>query len=595
LTFEISPRDALIVLPFLILPILTYLGNILNAGNNNSLLLLVIIFVALLTFVTCLPGNLVPEKFYPLAIAAISFCLIFHVLWMSPHLIGWDVHVESFLSELVKSSGHYLNYPHRYNSALSVTVLPAMVQSLLAVDDTSVFKTIYPLVFSLVPVILFMSYKYVVDSKRAFLSAILFMSYASYYSDVTFIGKQMIGEAILAPMILLTFNSKLQAKAYSRPLTMLILIVGLVISSYTISIFYISFIFLSLLALAALKKRSAVSFVFVTLSVLLAGGWYLYTASGTTFDKLAAFGYEIFQSIFSDLFNPQARGPMVLKAVGVGVRPGLVNSVDLFVHYAIVGFIVLGVVTQWRQRKTVNGEFLSYMCMALSLLILSVVVPYVSTNIGINRIFHMALIFVSPACVLGGESFFKTTFQALSRLSPSSWHSIFPRKGSLTFVSSIIILFLLFNTGLINEISGAPPISLSLGFNRLKESNDQLDVTFLYSAYITEQDFASERWLSTNVALEQTVCADSTYRLNVLLAYLGIAPKPINLDNAGVPLYPGSQASCTYVYLGYMNVVKGLGTAGPWVPPYRMSQVTYLVNARNRIYSNGGSDILAQS
>jgi uncharacterized membrane protein len=131
-----------------------------------------------------------------------------------------------------------------------------------------------------------------------------------------------------------------------------------------------------------------------------------------------------------------------------------------------------------------------------------------------------------------------------------------------------------------------------LGFNRLKESNDQTDVTFLYTAYIPEQDFASEKWLSEDVALKQTVCADITYRAGVLLPYVGIALKPPVLENVGVPLYPGSQASCTYVYLGYMNVVKGLGAAGAYAPPYHMSEVTYQVDARNRIYSNGGSDIL---
>lgn len=584
-----SPRDVLTVLPLLVLPILTYLGSILNPGNNNFLLLLAIMLVALFAFVICLPGNLVSEKFYPLAIATISFCLLFHVLWISPYLIGWDVHFEYFLFELVKTSGHYVEYPHAYNSALSVTILPAMVQSLVSVGDTAVFKTIYPLVFSFVPVTLYASYKCVVDNKRAFLSAFLFMSFVYYYSGITFIAKQMIGEAILAPIILLTL--KIPAKGHIRVLTMLILIAGLVVSSYTVSYVYISFMFLSLLLLAALKKRSVITYASVAISALLALGWYMYASAGMALAQIVNYSYEMSQEIYYELFNPQARGLQTLKAFGIGVAPGLVNSVDLLVHYAILGFIVIGVVTLWKKRKFVNGEFLSYTPSALSLLILSVGLPYFAVGISINRIFHMVLIFLSPACVLGGESLFKTTFQALSKLSVTSRHAILPRsKGSMTFVSSIIILFLLFNTGFINEISAVSPISLSLGLNRLKVTNDQEQARFLFSAfdYIPEQNSASARWLSEDTALERTVCGDATSRRGVLLPYLGI---PINLENAGVPLYPGSQASCTYVYLGYMNVVKGLGDAGNG-DYYDMSELSYLVDARNRIYSNGGSDIL---
>jgi uncharacterized membrane protein len=591
LTSEISPREAFTALSLAVLPILTYLGSIWNtAYYNNSLLLVAILLVSLLAFVTCLPGNLVPEKFYPLVIATVSICLLFHVLWMSPYLVGWDVNLEYFLFELVKSSGHWnVAYPLYYNSALSVTILPVLVQSILAADDTALFKTMYPLAFSLVPVILFLAYKNIVDSKRAFVSAIFLSSYTAYFTEVDFIGKQEIAEVIIALLILLTLSSGSKAKRLGRSLTMILLIVGLVISHYSSAYLYLSFLFLSWLVLAALKRRRVISPLFVTFFALLAFCWYIYTSGGAAFAGLVQFGYQVFSSMISDFFVPATRGGVVLQFFGIGVRPALVNRINLLVQYSIQGFIVVGVVGLWKRRKSVNGEFLSYAFISLSLLILSVVLPYFASGLNESRIYQFALIFLSPACVLGGESIFRTLFRAISTLRTRSWHVSLPNSNrSLTFTSCIIILFLLFNTGFINEISGAPPISFSLGFNRMRESNDQALVTFLYDAYFTEQDYRGARWMSIYMVHNQSVCGDYASRFYLLLSYGGI---PLEKGGAAVPLlYPGLKPSCMYVYLSYKNVMKGFGSETQ--ARYRISEVSALDNGRNRIYSNGGSVIL---
>jgi len=539
-----------------------------------------------------------PENLYPLAIASISFCLLYQVLWMSPYLIGWDVHDEYFLFESVKSSGHWiLGYYDTYNSALSVTILPAMVQPLLAADDTAIFKTMYPLAFSVVPVIMYLAYKYVVDSKRAVISAIFLMSYSAYFSEVSFIGKQEIAEVIFALLILLTL-SRSRAKGYGMSMTMMILIAGLIVSHYSSSYIYLSFLFLSYILLAGLKRPSVVPFSFVVLSALLAFCWYIYTAGGAAFTTLVQFGDRVYVSVISEFFNPGTRGQVVLEFFGIGVRPALVNSIDLLVHWSIQVFIVVGVVTLWKRRKSVNGDFLSYACISLFLLVSSVLLPYFESGINMSRIYQIALIFLSPACVLGGERIFGTLSQTLSALRPSSWHpNLSNRDRNLVSASCIIIVFLLFNTGVIHEISGAPPISISLGLNRMRGSNDPGLVTFLYGTYFPEQDHTSALWLSKYIPdnekyIPDTVCGDRASRLHVLLSYAGI---PLEEGGAAVPLmHPGSEPSCTYVYLSYMNAIEGFGYGPKERESWSMSEVSNFLNDRNRIYS-GGSDILSKT
>jgi uncharacterized membrane protein len=287
---------------------------------------------------------------------------------------------------------------------------------------------------------------------------------------------------------------------------------------------------------------------------------------------------------------------VVLRFFGIGVKPALVNRIDLMVQYLIQFFIVVGVLTLWRLRKLVNGEFLSYASVGLILVVSGVVLPYFSSSLNESRIYQFSLIFLAPACVLGGEIVFRNLSYVISALRQRSWHVTLPSSnGSLTFASCFIILFLLFNTGFINEISGAPPNAFALGMNRIRGSNNPTLVLFLYGVYLPEQDYAGARWFSSNTLQNQTVCMDSVSS-SFLLAYSGVAPVQDRNLTEGLDLVPlgltaGLTPGCRYAYLSYLNMVKGIvETSEGYDPISKFSNLDY---QRNRIYSNGATVILA--
>jgi uncharacterized membrane protein len=158
----------------------------------------------------------------------------------------------------------------------------------------------------------------------------------------------------------------------------------------------------------------------------------------------------------------------------------------------------------------------------------------------------------------------------------------------------LIILFLLFNTGFINEISGAPPNSFALGMNRIRTSNDPRLISFLYGAIVMEQDHAGARWISKYMLQNQTVCADATSTFDFLLSYAGI---PLG-ETYAPTLRPSSTGwSCNYntyyVYLNYENTVKGIVVDNYPFGIYPTSDFSNLFYERNKIYSNGATVILA--
>jgi uncharacterized membrane protein len=296
----------------------------------------------------------------------------------------------------------------------------------------------------------------------------------------------------------------------------------------------------------------------------------------------------------TEFFNPASRGPVVLKFFGVGIRRSPVNTLNLMVQYAIQFFIIVGVVMLWKRRRSVSLEFLSYATIALLLLVASVALPNFASGLNLTRVYQIALIFVAPACVLGGEEVFRALSRGISILTSRSLHVRLPSgEKYLTLAASVVIIFLLFNTGFMNEIGGAPPSAFALGFNRIRASDDPNLLAYLYSAYTPEQDYTSAIWFSGHIAQNQSVCGDLTSRFQTLLAYSRL---PLEQGGAAVPLLnPNTTVACVYVYLRYANVMGGVGDGFQEdVPVWAMSEVGRYVNGSNMIYTNGGSEILAR-
>ena len=73
----------------------------------------------------------------------------------------------------------------RYNAMLSITVLPTVYSNMLGMSLTWVYKIIYPLIFALVPVGLYLLWKPYIGKKFAFFSAFLFMADITFFTELT--------------------------------------------------------------------------------------------------------------------------------------------------------------------------------------------------------------------------------------------------------------------------------------------------------------------------------------------------------------------------------------------------------------------------
>lgn len=166
-------------------------------------------------------------------------------------------------------------------------------------------------------------------------------------------------------------------------------------------------------------------------------------------------------------------------------------------------------------------------------------------------------------------------------------------ERSLRILSIIFVVLLLFSTSFIFEIAKDRPISISISQDDLKKSEYPGYRAYFYIKIISEQDVFSAKWLSM-VKNDENIYASFAIGERALVGYGGLIPESPQiriLSNTTEHIKEGS-----YIYLGAINVLGrvGIDLNPKLVSPiyYNMSDTYPLLNAQNKIYTNGGSDIL---
>jgi uncharacterized membrane protein len=149
------------------------------------------------------------------------------------YITGHDIQreYEYFRLTLGGSLWNVATYPDAYNACLSITILPVSVVRLTAIPDLYVFKLVLPVLFALTPVLVYRSVRNVAPQIVALLSAVYFMCFPTFFTDMTFLGRQEIAFLLLGcAMVVLTDSARPVA---ARRLMFVVLLAGIVLSHYS--------------------------------------------------------------------------------------------------------------------------------------------------------------------------------------------------------------------------------------------------------------------------------------------------------------------------------------------------------------------------
>jgi uncharacterized membrane protein len=124
-------------------------------------------------------------------------------------------------------------YPNPYNACLSITLLPVSVYRLTAIPDIYVFKAVLPLLFAVTPVAVYRSVRNATSQLIALMSAVFFLAFPTFFTDMTFLGRQEVAFVLLGCCaVVLTDARRPLAR---RRLVFLVLAAGIVLSHYSTS------------------------------------------------------------------------------------------------------------------------------------------------------------------------------------------------------------------------------------------------------------------------------------------------------------------------------------------------------------------------
>jgi uncharacterized membrane protein len=191
--------------------------------------------------------------FPELTIYSIGLTLVLLGSVRGDYLSGTDMSTELYLANLVGANGFWMPSlsPDAYNSALSVTILPNYLGNLFGIDNATVFRFLIPMLYALVPVLIYSFFKRHRSRLFGLVGALLYVSQPAFVVWSPVPARQMVAILFFTAMLYVAFDGRLN-KALREGLTFTFGVL-MILSHYSTS--YLSLPVLILGALLALILR----------------------------------------------------------------------------------------------------------------------------------------------------------------------------------------------------------------------------------------------------------------------------------------------------------------------------------------------------
>jgi len=586
LSFQISCNKSSIqkiVAPFLFLlqiPLIGILGALVVQYYTNSIFSLLFIFYIIMTVFFVTYNRFIPSNLYPLSIFMISFALLLNRTLTSPYLFGSDIHYEYYFARLAANSFWDSSLNNNVNAMLSVTILPNIYSTLLNMSLIYVYKIIYSFIFSFVPLGLYEIYRLQIGNRDAFLSVFFAMSFYAFFLIMPWLPRQQIAELyiVLLMIILITKN----ISSMKKTILFIIFICSLIVSHYGttyIFLFYLVFVSLGLLLIKATDMT--ISPTKVILSCIMALSWYIYVSSSSVFSSIVYIADHIYSVFFNEIFSSSGLDPAIYKGLGIGITDlKFVHAMGNIWGVATEIAILIGLfytIYKYREMKF-STEYLLFSLVNIFFILLSAIVPYLASSFLMYRIYLIALLFLSPFCIIGVESILIAIFSTVK------FHTDFLKFSSIKYavLMALLIPYFLFNTGFIYEVV-EKPYNYGFTFTPADINKDYYSYwSYLIADPIPTQDVIACNWISDKI--DSFVYVDELRRCEI--TGYGMILNTLELT----PTTPKNQV----IYLGYQNIIEGNAT---YQDPqkvernikYNISKINPSLETRNKIYTNNGS------
>jgi uncharacterized membrane protein len=422
-----------------LVPTVAIMGSfLLNNFQSNKISIITILIISMLPFLYAYRKYHIPIIWS----AAVSILLLSHLV--SSHLWSWDIHYQFYYANLIMERNFWdPNLSSSSNSLISIILLAPIYSILLDLDLIWVYKIIYPILFSLVPIGIYIIVRDQSDDDIvAFFSSFIFIFYYGFFKDM--VDKQFIAELflILALTIMTIHNPKTKILAIAFVFMM-------IVSHYVVSYIVLFSLFIVLTIAFILRIHKDISIRFLGLAIIFFLGWFTYVSQAEVLEHII---YTFKDIEIGSLFTGDRSGVGYLYLSS----PSLVWTAYKGINALILIFIYLGL-TKFFMSSIKSPEIFksrSLVFMAVPFSIFLFIQAFAAFNLGFDRALQIALVILSPFFVFG----FMFIINSIDRL-----HSIHLRNNKYVFLSIFLCVLFLFDSGLIHERTGnSLPYSIAL-------------------------------------------------------------------------------------------------------------------------------------
>lgn len=579
---KLSPNLLFIFL----VPLLSIFGAyIMNTYHSNFFSMLLVVSIAIITLL--MAYNKIPRATYPIIIALIAISLLYSGSLISNNLWGWDIQKEYYCANLVINNSIWnFMVPDDTNSMLSVTILAPILSIMSNLDLTWIFKIVFPFLFSAVPVILYEIFKKQTNQKIALFSVLFFIFISTFFIEMLQLGKEQIGEFFMVLLLLLLIDDKLTK--FNKSILLIIFGSSLIVSHYGISYIYLLMfiIFVSLIVIFKFLsnklgnvdfkyisnfnlfedyKNISYSLTFILFLFVVAFSWYSYVSDSYLLFTITKIGGHVFNNIYDFLDPGSIQGLSYISSASNSALHAIAKYIQLISQF----FILVGFVFVFFKREKFKffDEYILFSFAAMIILLIGISIPFFASALNTSRLYQLMLIFLSPFCVIGGLKIFGVILSSVRlNIDISKVFSIF------------LIIFLLFNTGFVYEITGDQSQWISIN----KDINNHYPI-------FNNEEINGAQWLigSTNEP-HNRIYADQ---------YNSVLFNRFKVTAEGFPSNINYLKERFYSYFGTSNIINQKMYVVNKTKNYDLSingdNYANLNNYNNgnEIYNNGGSQI----
>ena len=427
-----TSEKAFLIVPVLF-PALSIFGiHIMNTTDNNTILMFLLFLIPIYVAFVCFFNHKFPKRHYPVVIFLISLSILLMLSLTSNHLIGRDTHAEYHLFRITMDNLHWnIIGCGPFDACLSISLLPTIYQSFLNVNHEYLFKILYPLLYSISPLIIYVISKKYVRESYAFLASLFFMS-QHIFIDTTSNSRTGIAVLFFALSMMVLFNDEIDP--LKKRILFIIFMASCVVSHYSTTYIFFFILLGAFIGMEILSKKylfkKVTSLTIMILFFSLIFFWYSQITE-TAFNAGVGFIEETFLNLNRFFVMESRAGGGASAVFGAGITqkgiPHKIEFVFTWMTFALIGIGIFTLIKRYREMVSIpetNVEHLKtdflkrkfepeYLVLTLAcagLLVAIIALPFVSQGYGMPRAYSLCITILSVFFVIGGITLSKHFF-----------------------------------------------------------------------------------------------------------------------------------------------------------------------------------------